>query len=647
MLINVKTWNGHNINDGSSYQAVLQNQHTVPDATPVFIGESNADPRDSGVYTVDVNNKVLSIQVKNYANRYDLIAGLKTWFKRGTQGALVVTFGDDGVDYQVTARVISLINENNSNQNWTAVLQAGSSTWRAVTETTEPTWTVTGTSETLAIDVGGCDETCLSVDLTPTAVPASGYLYQQIYRLPNTPGLAHGNIPWCITVDTATLITAGKMQADCDDLRIINMSTGQQLKRWISNPDDASTKIWINLDIAKGYSLALASNVSGAGNVTELAFVSNANTKASIAEMPKTGIVYHGNEWFAYNGTDAVNCKLAITTRGLFGTTIEAHTAGVAFLYIQYPLMMVYGNSGATDPAGTDTTYDDTKPFIDLENSSNSSWVWGGSYNFFRKILSSRTAWWKVTKSSQGIVSDYYDFLLTSPTTPGIAFQVESYQRQGQWQPENAIFQGIAYRSAGITSVTLTGKKYRNTATWPTASVDASIDGITYTNLFTEASPSALFADEDWSHNSTPASTLTGTNRVRVLFAGGFPFGVKAAARLEIVSCTAAFNSSNIPTGTLLSEHQGMPMDITIRNQTTGDQISIDYNMLLNKVFSVDGENNLVQYDGYNAFGSLQLDDEGRSIYLRLQGAGLNTIEISGSDLGTIEVDLHWFERRL
>jgi hypothetical protein len=529
MLITVKTFNGHNINDGSSYRTVLQNQHTMPDAQPVFIEEANADSRDAGVYSVNVQNKALSVKILDYANRYGLIAQLKTWLKRGTQGDLVVNFQDDGIDYQVNARVVNLVAENNSNQSWTVVLQTGTSDWRAVTETTHATWTATGTTETEAIDVGGKDETYLSLDLTPTAPPSSGNAHQQIYRLPNTPGIAHGLIPWCITADTAALVTAGYMQADCDDLRIVNMNTGQELKRWIISPNNAGTKVWVNLDLAKGFSLTLASNVAGSGSVTELQFSVTSDMKAAIAEMPKTGIVYHGTEWFAYSDTDPVNCKLIIATRGVFGTAQAAHTAGVAFLYIQYPLMMIYGDSSAVAPASTDATYDDTKPFINLTSSSNTSWVWGGSPStskFFSKALSPRTAAWTISKSSLGLQSDYFDeeFASALGTTAAIAFMVRNFLSGGTWMAENVDFRATLYRAAGVTSVTCTGYKHRHNANWlDTAAVRASLDGVNYVNLFTEASPSTVGVSENWANNSTPATPATGSKYVQMNFAGGWP----------------------------------------------------------------------------------------------------------------------------
>ncbi len=46
-----------------------------------------------------------------------------------------------------------------------------------------------------------------------------------------------------ITLDTATLVTAGKMQSDCDDIRVTDAG-GKILTYWLSSCNSVSTKIW-------------------------------------------------------------------------------------------------------------------------------------------------------------------------------------------------------------------------------------------------------------------------------------------------------------------------------------------------------------------------------------------------------------------
>ena len=52
-----------------------------------------------------------------------------------------------------------------------------------------------------------------------------------------------------IVMDTATLIAAGKMQADCDDIRVLNSTQDAEIDFWV-NPDTVNgseTEIWVNM----------------------------------------------------------------------------------------------------------------------------------------------------------------------------------------------------------------------------------------------------------------------------------------------------------------------------------------------------------------------------------------------------------------
>lgn len=649
MLITVKTFNGHNINDGVNYQTLLLNPHGHPDAAPVFLDQPNNDSVDSGVFTVNTQAKILSVTIRNYGSRYSLISQLKKWFKRGTRANLVVSFVEDGdTDYQISCRAVSIVQDEGYPDKFLVTLQTGVTPWRAVTEDTEPTWTVTGTSETLAIDVEGDDETYLSVDLTTVAGPAAGYLYQNLYRLPNTPGIVHGLIPWCITLNTATLVSGGKMQADCDDLRIVDLRTGQELKRWISGANTTSTKVWVILDLAKGFSLALKTNVAGAGTISTLEFAVNDNVKAAIAEMPSAGIVYHGNEWFAYSAKDAVACTLTISSRGAFGTTVEAHTAGDAFLYIQYPLVMRYGNASVSAPSTNDSHYDDDKPLFSLSSSSNTSWVWTASDKFYDPDHPNRLPQWTQRLWGAGPLSEvYYIKQDAASGDPAFGLKVASYPNASNvWQPVNPIISVQLYRAAGITSLSMTGESYRSNANWPMYSrLDAGYYGFADYTLWSESKPGSAASWSTWTHNG---ATVTGNVRsIWFLIAYAYPAGENAYASFEMLTCTAGFNSSNIPTGALIGEVGNYPLALTITNTTNGDAVSLDFTMLIGPTFSINGETSEISYDGVNAYGAVTPNDLARSIPIRLNGGETNTIQISGADLGTLEADLHWYRRRL
>lgn len=649
MLHHIKTFGGHNINDGSNYQAILLNPHGSPPAKPVFLEQVNADAIDAGVFTTDVQNKVVQIEIRNWANRRALIARLKTWFERGTQGELVATFTDDGTDYQLSCRVVNLVQETDKPMVFTVLLQTGQSAWRAVQETIEDTWSVDTSTDTLAIDVAGTDETFLSVDLTAVEGPEDGWLYQNIYQLPNTPGIAHGRIPWCITVDTASLISAGKMQDDCDDLRIVDMNTGKELKRWISNPNNAATKVWINIRLDEGFALVLGTAIADTGVVSSIQFQQNDTMRARIARMPKQGIIYHGNEWFRYTDTDPVNCRLTISTRALFGTTMEAHSSGVTFLYIQNPLLMRYGNTVIGDPADDDDRYDDDKPLINLSSSSNTSWVWDSSTKFRDPAHPNRTASWTFVRQALGPLSKIFHIKRdASSGDPAMGLLVAAWQSGSIWKDEDVYMYWQFVRTAEIDSVaSVSGEKYRSNDYFVRL---AQIVTGELQQLLLITPPSAEDTWESYSGSSLdlPAASITPEGRNTVMFRviGGYRGAAEGFMAVQVLAITLNFKSANIPTGTFLGEEDNYPLEITLRNAKTGDAISLNYMMRLDTTFSVDGERKTVEYDGLSVHSSLELDNESRAAYIRLTGGEENTIEISGVG-GVLDVALRYYARRL
>ncbi|MFC1711700.1 DUF2341 domain-containing protein [Patescibacteria group bacterium] len=83
--------------------------------------------------------------------------------------------------------------------------------------------------------------------ITKAAWFDDGYLYRKAVTISNA-GLDLTDFQIKITLDTATLITAGKMQSDCDDIRVTDVN-GNQLDHWIAASgnkgcNQSDTAIW-------------------------------------------------------------------------------------------------------------------------------------------------------------------------------------------------------------------------------------------------------------------------------------------------------------------------------------------------------------------------------------------------------------------
>jgi hypothetical protein len=644
MRIQLKSFNGHTVYD-SDYRATLLNPSALPAAKPIFIEESQADAQYSGMFTRDQRNLALQVRILDYANRETLQAQLKAWFKPGTRGNLVATFAADGQDYQLAA-IVQSGPVSSGDQLYTIILQAEATAWRAVTADTD-TWDLTDAGGTKTIDVEGDDETILSATLTPTEGAPDGYLYQNLYRLVPVDGVLVGMRAWCITINHAALVAAGKSLASGFDLRVWDGDA--ETRRWISGANTTVCNIWFNADLRRGASLVLRTAVAGTGAVSWLNFTKNATTRAKLKQMPNEGVVYENNEWFYYNRRDVNNCRLAIETRGLYETTEEAHHVGDTFKFLPAPIRTVYGKATATDPELDDDDYVDTKPLFNLASSDNTQWVWTASDLFFDPDHPHRPGTWARNIVAAGDESDVYWIKRNAESgNAAMGGVIGSYFKDGAWRPANAQITWTFHDALGLQTITVTGEKYRNTARWPAskAAIQRRSDSIGWTLVFNEATPASASTWTALTNNSSAKTLAAGTDRVRMLFAKTFAALADAVANFEVQTCTLAFRTANIPAGTLLGEQTNYHLDITLANNTNGDSMDLVLPMRMNRPLILDGEAFTAKYHGTSAHKAIDLDDEGRTIWIRL-APGSNVLAVSGPDVGALTIDLSWYRRRL
>lgn len=636
------------INDGANYRAYLLNQRGGPAANPVFIEQANADAVDAGLFTVDTQTKVIRIQVLDYANREALIAQLQRWFKRGKRVQIFANFAGEEGEYLLEARVVSLTPEPETPLYFNLVLQSGWTSW--VGNAAELAWEVdeaeSGSLST-TLTVGGNDETRLGAYIWP-ADGISGYLYQRLYQLPNVPGFDLGMRPWCITLDTQALVTAEKMRSDCFDLRIYNGES--EIKRWISGANTTTTKIWFNLELGAGYSVKLRSAWDGEDT---LEFVNNATTKAALAALPNEGILYHGTEWVAYRGKPT-ETSLTVAERGIWGTTEQAHSAGDAFVYIQNPIRVLYGKSDATNPALDDDLYDFDKPLFDLSSSDNTKWVYGAATPF-REPRPGGWDFWETrirVRSPQGgtggtTVSKLYDQKGDAESDFAMGIKAGAFERGSAWVADEVEMSFILRCPAGFSEVTTTGRKFRNSAMWLKTGLQWSADFAMWSDVWTEASPSAVNEWENWSTH-TDVVISSAARWIRLVTAGITSANAETHMMTEALTFTAEFLTANLPTGTLGAEVDNYLISIKLENETNGDAVYIECPALFGVPFILDGESRTATFGGVNAHRAVRMNDEGRSVWIRLL-PGENTLRVTplGDSLGELSIYLFALSRRI
>ena len=114
------------------------------------------------------------------------------------------------------------------------------------------------------------------------------------------------------TMDTNALVGAGKMQADCDDLRVYNGAN--EIDRWILDPNTATTDVWVNLDFEAEQSVLLGTAIAGAGAITEI------DANGDISGFPNEGLLWIDAECFTYQGKNDVDRQFLNVTREARGT---------------------------------------------------------------------------------------------------------------------------------------------------------------------------------------------------------------------------------------------------------------------------------------------------------------------------------------
>jgi len=650
MLIILESFDGHDINN-ANYKSIYLTPNSLPAANVVFIEEAMADSVDAGTYTVENRSVPISITILVTANRDALVGQLKSWFRRGTEGLLKATFRDEGVLYQLSCRVQNLIQDPDHPQHFTAMLVTGETAWRSVSVETD-TWAVSGTGGTKAITVHGDDETRLIASFTATAAPSGIYLYQKLYRLVNVVGIDYGNRPWCIVMDTAALVTAAKMRADCYDLRIFNGS-GNQLHRWVEDPNTDHTHIWFNVHIGPGYSLTLRTAIADSGDIDYIEFAKQKDASGlSILSLPASGVLYHGTEWIHYESKDIVNYRLAVDQRGVFDTTLQAHSIDDEFLFIETPLIVCYGNPAAEQPAAVDPNYNNRKPVFNLSASDNNSWVYDANSVFYDPLYPVRPGSWMKYIQCSGNVSKLFWITQDGESgAPVVGMKLGCwYSIAGPWLPASGTLAWSLSSPGGIAEVSAAGHKYRSTVRWPaTAALQRSADKVNWYNVWNEATPASVSTWTAWNH--ADAAMASGTKHVRFCVSPSLALLFNAYASLQATAVTVEFVTANLPTSSLGAEKSNYAMDLDLVNNENDDQVELYYPMRLSTEYRVvsfllDGENYRATYDKHGAHRALLLDDESRSVWLRLK-PGTNELEITSPGAGTLAVALSWYRRHL
>lgn len=647
MRLQVESYDGHDLHD-SSYNAV------IPNANNGFINLASVDlsevlrgttfPSYAGKV---MRGKYFSIYIEcngTLSSQYDT---LKQWFnpvEQSLKKLLFTDLADSNKQWYIMCTCVG--HPRSEGKLMVFSMYAPEPNLLVETQNTD-TWAITASGQTNDITVVGNAKTHPIFEITPTEAKAGGYSQKRYLPLYNITATPFVDYPWDITdggLDTATLVTATKMQADGDDIRV--MYDGVEIPYWLADINTDHTKIWINITLKPKAELALVNAIADTGTVATIAFTNtNLSGKFFDAIAPTNGRVLIGSEIFTYAVRDTKARSLTGCIRAMKGTSMAAHSAGDIVRFIEHDIWLMYGNADAIAPEQNELK----KPVIDLSTSTNTSWV----YAAFADDAQLRTGSWKPSLlSSTGKQSHSYSATFgTGEADPATVMGMlgETYQASGVWKSETFSHEWKLYHPMGITHVSSNGSKERYmTTSWPAkAALQKGASGrhgsMVWNDQWNQTTPTALSTLETWTKNSEALGATY--NYIRFFFYGSIAGGkALSLAVFEVADCTLTLDSSNKPAGALSAEQANYYMDATIANTTTGESIRVTYLMFVNDKITIDGEaKTALCSDGTNIGAAVQFSSV-RSQWLDIV-PGVNAFSYTDVGCGDVTVVTKWRDR--
>jgi len=556
------------------------------------------------------------------ANRDALRSQLFRWFDPEDETPKVlVAENHDGVQMYVNAlcEELHVYGDQQHDTAFVATLVVdGDVRWRSVSENSE-TWSITASGQTHVFTNDGEDEAYPVIKVKPTSNRTGGYAYRRwvpvVWRSSN----AGAQYPVRAELDTATLVSGGKMQADGDDLRI--SVDGAEVYRWLDDMNSGATGIWFNMDFSSAPSLTLKTAIPGSGDIASIEF----NESDELDKLPESGILLIGNEAFVYTAKDTTSVAVTGITRAAKGTSAAAHNAGDAVYWIQHDVWILYGNAGASAP----TVDDDYKPAFELDQSTNTLWhyeIFGDSSN---KRAARWQGWGSITTTGAGGRYTGTQLTLDDPYSVAGAWLSSSQPNAFGWYLENpcgivnaAWSNGQKYAISETSNLACLLRYWVRGASW-------------WSSQATLSAPSAADTWEAWSESAAASDWDAADTLAIVLYF--------KPSRVEVGTVEVHLNASEVPTVSVGGEQGNYSLGCTITNETTGDAITLDFVIDLDSELEIDTDQRTVTWlaDDSGQFQALSLSSARRH-WLRLL-PGSNTLRFD--DTGTVTVTLSWEER--
>lgn len=624
----IKTWNSHNINDLTNYKAtVTVGAYSLATFDPVTVERYGTFPKLGAVRRPE-RHVEMDIYILKEASRDTLAEQLLTWFDPDDETSHKLVIEDDasGNERYVYAICQALDNAGAIRRlkyHVTLVVD-GDVLWREETSATAE-WAITASGQTTTLTNNGNAPAYPIISVKPTGVKAAGYAYRSWIPIRWRVADGHALYPVDIldnTLDTATIIGAGKMQADGDDLRVT--VDGMEVDRWLQDINTATTQCWVSLSFQGKQEVLLGVDCASAGDIDTITAASD------ISGFPAAGVVMIDAEAFVYTGRDDSAYQFTGVSRSAKGTAAAEHTTADTIWWVQHDIWVLYGDAAATAPTATTVN----KPMFSLA-SLNTSWVYA---DYGQGGVTRAASWTPVMNGAEHYTANRY----TQATTwaeLGIAC-LGSNTKSGYLYLMNPCL---------ITNINLTNGEYwcdTAASTYWMPLVEEYHPG-SYVGWSVGHGLGFVPSYDAWTAWSLNQALGAGTAGVKLQLSSYQPDPwVSVNTYIEAADVTLTLNSSYTPAITVGAEQAIYNLGATIKNNTTGEEIGLDYQMVVDQYLEIDTDAKTVTYlaDGSNQYQALTLVGGLRKDWLKL-AVGANEILYTEASATAMTIEFSWEER--
>lgn len=619
------SWDGHNINDGTNYESILDaSVYGLPSINPKLALRQGAWPLIAGV---ERPGKIINFEIYIRGSSVGTLqTQLSQWFDPDDETPkklLAQDYPGLGGNIRYIYGICQALEEVpfSAGLRFVVTIQVhGDVFWRANTGS-QTVWNITATGQTKNVLVYKEMDVYPVLTIEPTSAKSASWPYKRFVSVKWRGSGAASNYPVDIvnaSLDTQIASTNFAL-ASGDDLRV--WVDGFEVNRYFYNINTANTMVWVNLDWAADVPMTLAANI-GTGD-TEL-FVNE-----PINNLPASGLLYVGyGEIITYSSKSNSERKLSGLQRGLNGTVASTATAGQNVEWLQHDIWILYGNASA----GAGPAPVDNQPIITLGTSSNTQW----DYDFpWHDAYPDRSAMW--TKAALTGNPDIYGGNHGAAADPAAEMGIhidEQFDGAIVYLTNPCIITNANFQN---------GEKYAESyaSYWPFAQIRSGLSvGIPTVNEYDVPAPTANSTWQSWSQNQ---ALDTGSKSVGLYFSvAGMAYLTPLHSYLEASDVTLTLDSNYSPYTLVHPELNNYSLDCTITNQTTGEAIKLILSMAPNEELVLDTDNKTVVYllDESNQFKALTVVDGPRRDWLPLiPGTNVLRFDDVGTNGVTVTID--------